>query len=159
MLKWPTIQSIHPDSLSFPFTLMLPWYRWYSINNFSCHITFPVSPTLNTPINPLWNRAWTVLAHWGYWHLLPKGSKSLFKVLWELHHSIGNKCMVVHVTVMDSSQLSTSWSPCPERALTSSIVIGWVAAAMMSSILNRDFISMRLIVQGMSLKKSEKKEL
>lgn len=99
-----------------------------------------------------------VFAHWGYWHLSPKGLKSLFKVLWELHHSVGNKCMVVHVTVMDSSQLSTSWSPCPERALTSSIVIGWVAAAMMSSILNRDFISMRLIVQGMSLKKSEKKK-
>lgn len=100
-----------------------------------------------------------VFAHWGYWHLSPKGLKSLFKVLWELHHSVGNKCMVVHVTVMDSSQLSTSWSPCPERALTSSIVIGWVAAAMMSSILNRDFISMRLIVQGMSLKKWKKKRI
>lgn len=60
--------------------------------------------------------------------------------------------MVVHLTVMDSSQFSTSWIPCPERALVSSIVIGWGADAMMSSILNKDFISMRLMVQGKSLK-------
>lgn len=86
------------------------------------------------------------------WHFLLKGLRSSFQALWEKHHSIRNICMVVHLTVMDSSQFSTSWSPCPERALISSIVIGWGADAMMSSILNKDFISMRLMVQGKSLK-------
>lgn len=58
-----------------------------------------------------------------------------------------------HLVVVESNQLSTSCSPWPERALSSSVVIGWVADAMMSSILKSDFISIRLMVQGTSLER------
>lgn len=68
----------------------------------------------------------------------------------EDHVFTRHKCRKDHFT-LDSIQLSTSWSPSPERELTSSVVIGWVADATMSSNRNRDCTSSRVIVQGISL--------
>lgn len=59
----------------------------------------------------------------------------------------------LQVRVRLSNQPNTSFSPWPQRALTSSVVTDWGAEAMMSSILKSDFISIRVIVQGISLKK------
>ena len=146
ILKWPTLQPSHNSMIS-PMNHLLSssWYqKHFPVGFVICLATFSVTPPLDTSLHPLENVASAVLAHWRHWHILPKGLEPLLRVP-------RDKRMMDHLTVMDSSQLSTSLSPCPEQALSSSVVIGWGADAMMSSILNSDFISVRLMVQGMSL--------
>lgn len=138
--KRPTFPLFLPDYLSFPFIPIS--HLQTNIIRFSSH-TLPCFLGVHHQTH---QKKWRVNCL-----CTLRTPTSLVESLVENH--LRHKYVDVHLMVMDSSHLSTSWSPCPERALTSSIVTGWVADAMMSSILNNEFISMRLIVQGMSLKR------
>lgn len=97
--------------------------------------------------------------HW-WWHFLPTGTVTSLKGWWQKCHLVSSWRMIwCQSFKVECSQHNTSWSPWPERALSSRVVIGWVADAMISSILNSDFISTRLIVQGRSLEEGRNDKL